>query len=163
MCSSDLRAPRARVEEIVHARLVLDLGAPVFEQLVLARLLARGDVLPEHVERLREQRDALLDGLIEHLPSWRFVRPGGGLAVWCRLPAARATALAIEAERRQVAVTPGPVFAVAGGLDRFVRLPWARPADDLRAAVPRLAEAWEVVAEGGPTPSGTGRDRVLVA
>ena len=116
-----IRAPRARVEEIVHARLVLDLGAPVFEQLVLARLLARGDVLPEHVERLREQRDALLDGLIEHLPSWRFVRPGGGLAVWCRLPAARATALAIEAERRQVAVTPGPVFAVAGGLDQIGR------------------------------------------
>lgn len=162
-----IRAPRRQVESLVQARLVLDLGAPVFEQLVLARLLDRGPALPEHIDRLREQRDALLDAVTEHLPDWTFVRPAGGLALWCRLPQARATALAIEAELRDIAVTPGPVFAVAGGLDRFVRLPWARSADDLRAAVPRLAEAWAVVAAGETPGPGRraqpGRDRVLVA
>lgn len=158
-----IRAPRARVEEIVHARLVLDLGAPVLEQLVLARLLARGPVPAEHLDRLRAQRDGLVEAVAEHLPSWSFVRPAGGLSLWCRLPLARASALAVEAERRDVVITPGPVFAVAGGLDRFVRLPFARPVDDLRLAVPRLAEAWSVVADGAPSPVRRGRDRVLVA
>lgn len=159
-----IRAPRARVDDVVAARLALDLGAPVFEQLVLARLLDRGPVLPEHLERLREQRDVLLTGLATHLPDWTFHVPSGGLAVWCRLPAARATALAAQAGRLDVAVTAGPVFAVAGGFDRFVRIPWARPAADLRAALPRLAEAWRLVGEGAAPPAARrGRERVLVA
>ncbi|WP_370247102.1 PLP-dependent aminotransferase family protein [Nocardioides sp.] len=158
-----IRAPRELVDDVVAARLVLDLGAPVLEQLVLARLLARGPVLPEHLARLRAQRGVLLDGLAEQLPDWTFHRPGGGLAVWCRLPRARATALAREAERRDVALTAGPVFAVAGGLDRFVRIPWARPVDDLRAALPRLAEAWAAAGADGDRPVPRGRDRVLVA
>ena len=50
-----------------------------------------------------------------------------------------AIALAAEAERRGVVVSPGPVFAVDGGLDSFVRVPFTRPADELRDAVDRLA------------------------
>ena len=42
-----------------------------------------------------EQREALLGALTEHLPSWRWVRPGGGLAVWCELPSGSAVALAL--------------------------------------------------------------------
>ena len=63
----------------------------------------------------------------EHLPSWRFRVPDGGLALWCELPEALGTASTAEAERRGVIVAPGPVFAVEGGLDRFVRIPWTPP------------------------------------
>ncbi|MEQ4497631.1 PLP-dependent aminotransferase family protein [Nocardioides kribbensis] len=157
-----IRAPHHRVEALTQARLVLDLGSPVMEQLVLTRLLAGGPVLPEHVTRLRTQRDALAASVRSRLPGWRFRLPGGGLALWCELPAARASALADEAERRGVLVAPGPVFAADGGLDRFVRLPWSRPAAELDDAVARLAEAWDVVARGrGRSP--TARDRVTVA
>jgi hypothetical protein len=54
------------------------------------------------------------------------------------------------------------VFAVDGGLDRFVRIPYARPEPELRDAVDRLAEAWTVVLSGRPgrTPR---RTRVMVA
>lgn len=160
-----IRAPHDLVDVLTDARLSMDLGAPVLEQLVLTRLLGRGPVPQEHVTRLREQRDALLDALTTHLPDAAFIRPGGGLAVWCRLPAARGLALAAEAERRGVALAPGPVFAVDGGLDRFVRIPWTRPATELVTAVERLAEAWEIVREApGPVPRRRGgRDRVLVA
>ncbi|MBZ5733094.1 PLP-dependent aminotransferase family protein [Nocardioides sp. TRM66260-LWL] len=163
-----IRAPHDLLPALTDARLSLDLGAPVLEQLVLTRLLERGQVFPDHVARLREQRDALLGALAERLPEARFVPPGGGLAVWCRLPAARATALAAEAERRGVAIAPGPLFAVDGGLDRFVRIPWSRPADELVLAVDRLAAAWEVVGRSsGPEPRRRGRaagsGRVLVA
>lgn len=159
-----IRAPHDLVERLTRARLGLDLGAPVMEQLVLTRLLTGdgGGVVERQRERLREQRDALLAAISSDLPEWRFHRPGGGLAVWCQLPLARGTALAAEAERRGVVVAPGPAFAAEGGLDRFVRVPWTRPVAELEEAVRRLAAAWAVVREsGGP---GSGRhSRVMVA
>ena len=141
-----IRAPHERMDELTRARIGLDLGAPVMEQLVLARLLAdAGAVVDENRRRLREQRDRLAAALTEHLPEWRYRLPGGGLAMWCELPAALGTAVTAEAERLGVIVAPGPAFAVEGGLDRFVRIPWTRPGDDLEEAVRRLAAAWDVV------------------
>jgi aspartate/methionine/tyrosine aminotransferase len=61
-----------------------------------------------------------------------------------------------------VIVAPGPVFAAEGGLDTFVRVPWTRPAEELRWAVARLAEAWDAV-RSDPAPRGGRRGRVLVA
>ena len=143
-----IRAPRERMDDLTRARMGLDLGAPVLEQLVLARLLAEPTaVLEAHRARLRDARDRLLAALSEQLPQWRFVRPGGGLAVWCELPDALGTALVEEAERLGVIVSPGPAFAAEGGLDRFVRIPWTRPVDELTDAVTRLAAAWDIVAD----------------
>jgi DNA-binding transcriptional MocR family regulator len=162
-----VRCPAGVTERLVAARVSLDLGSPVFEQLVAARLLARREELWEgHRRQLREQRDALVAAMAERLPDWRFRVPAGGLSLWCELPAgprdAGATALVAEAERLGVAVSPGPVFAVDGGLDRFVRIPYARPEPELRDGVDRLAEAWDVVRSGRPgrTPR---RTRVMVA
>jgi DNA-binding transcriptional MocR family regulator len=151
------------MERLTTARVAMDLGAPVMEQLVLTRLLADGvPVLVEHRARLREQRDRLAAAIQELLPSWRFRLPTGGLALWCELPLPRATAVAAEAERRGLIVTPGPVFAAEGGLDRFVRIPWTRPGDELEEAVRRLAAAWDAVrATAGPGVRGPGR--VMVA
>ncbi|MBB3040696.1 PLP-dependent aminotransferase family protein [Nocardioides soli] len=157
-----IRAPHERMERLTRARISLDLGAPVLEQLVLTRLLADADeVLAVNRARLREQRDALAGAVRDRLPAWSFHLPIGGLALWCRLPAALGTALAAEAERRGVIIAPGPVFAAEGGLDTFVRIPWTRPVDELVEAVHRLAEAWAVVRErpAGATPTG----RVMVA
>ena len=59
-------------------------------------------------------------------------------------------------------VAPGPVFAAEGGLDRFVRIPWTRPADELEEAVDRLATAWAAVRERrGDATRASGR--VMVA
>ena len=132
---------------------------------MLARLLAAGPVLPDQLTRLREQREALLGALAEHLPAWRWVRPGGGLAVWCALPSGSAVGLADAAERVGVGVTPGPLFAAEGGLDRFVRIPWTRPADELVGAVERLAAVWSDLpaAPIRTRPGRPGSGRVLVA
>lgn len=161
-----IRTPDAdpgAMARLVEARLHLDLGAPVLEQLVLTRLLQDpAAVLEPHRARLREQRDALVAAVGRTLPQWRFRVPDGGLALWCELPGARASALAREAERHGVLLAPGPVFAVEGGLDRFVRLPWGRPVAELEDAVRRLALAWDVV--GGTRPARhPGAGRVMVA
>lgn len=156
-----LRAPLALMDALTEARLTLDLGGPVLEQLVLTRLLRNPEeVLSAQRTRLREQRDALAAAVRDRLPEWRFRTPAGGLALWCELPDPVAPALAAEADARGVALAPGPMFSPDGGYDRFIRIPWTLPAEALVTAVDRLAEAWPA-ARG--TGTRTGPDRVMVA
>jgi DNA-binding transcriptional MocR family regulator len=155
-----IRAPENRVTDLTRGRLGIDLGAPVLEQLVLARVLQRPEaIVSAQLARLREQRDRLVEAMATHLPEWRFVVPRGGLCLWCELPAPVASTLAVEAERRGVVVAPGPVFAVNGGLERFVRVPWTRPVEELETAASVLAEAWAVARSSVSTPR---EDRVRV-
>ncbi|HWJ11875.1 MAG TPA: PLP-dependent aminotransferase family protein, partial [Nocardioides sp.] len=65
-----IRAPHALVDQLTRARVGLDLGAPVLEQLVLTRLLTSSleDIVRIQRSRLREQRDALAAALAERLP-----------------------------------------------------------------------------------------------
>ncbi|CUR56527.1 Transcriptional regulator, GntR family with aminotransferase domain protein [metagenome] len=154
-----IRSSDEQMVRLTRARIGFDLGAPVFEQLVLTRLLDDPEpILAEQRQRLRAQRDRLAAAVTEHLPEWRFRLPSGGLALWCELPQAGATAVVAEAERRGVILAPGPVFAAEGGLDRFVRIPWTLPGDQLEEAVVRLAGAWAAV-DRGDQP----RPRIMVA
>jgi DNA-binding transcriptional MocR family regulator len=161
-----IRSPLPLVDRLTQARVGLDLGAPVLEQLVLTRLLTEGidDLLAAHRARLREQREALVRALAATLPDWRFRLPAGGMVLWCELPAAGAMALATEAERHGLLLAAGPAFAPEGGLDRFVRLPYTVPVPQLEEAVRRVAAAWAVVRGGGSAPpSSSGPSGVLVA
>lgn len=162
-----IRCPADLTDQLVSARISMDLGSPVLEQLVAARLLAdRARHWEALRERLRRQRDALAAALAERLPSWRFRVPRGGLSLWCELPdhdRAGAIDLVSEAERRDVAVSPGPAFSLDGGLDTFVRVPYTRPEDELRLAVDRLADAWAAVTSVSAAPRARRRTRVMVA
>lgn len=141
-----IRAPQRQTERLTAARVALDLGTPVLEQLTLIRLLAAsGQLVENHRDRLLAQRDTLASALADRLPDWTFRLPRGGLAIWCELPEPAGTALADEAERLGVIVAPGPVFAVDDGLDRFVRIPFTISSDQLVIAVDRIAQAWNVV------------------
>jgi DNA-binding transcriptional MocR family regulator len=152
-----IRAPRERIDAITSSRLGLDLGAPILEQLVLARILEDPDtIVAPHKDRLRAQRDALVNALRTHLPAWRFRVPAGGLCLWVELPLPLSSALAAAAEQRGVWLAPGPVFAVHGGLERFIRIPWTRPVDELEAAVRILAATWEET-QNAARASGSGR------
>uniref|UniRef100_UPI003B3BD68D MocR-like transcription factor YczR n=1 Tax=Pseudactinotalea sp. TaxID=1926260 RepID=UPI003B3BD68D len=123
-----IRAPRPLMDRLVRTRIGLDLGTPVLDQLALARLLTDGaEVRAAHRERLREQREALLSALAEHLPEWHVPRAPGGLSAWCQLPTPVASALCASAEEHGVVIAPGSVFAVDGRMESFVRIPWIRP------------------------------------
>lgn len=143
-----LRAPASRMEEIARARLSLDLGSPVLEQLAATRLMDDGDLLAQRLDQLRASRDAALGALARELPDWSVTRPSGGLHLWCMLPEARSSLLVAKAQDRGVMLAAGPEFAPEGGLDRFVRVPFTQPAEVLTSAIGRLAEAWrETLAE----------------
>ena len=75
--------------DIAAAKHASDLGTPALPQLVLARLIAAGD-LEHHIRlvrsRQRRRRDALLAGLREHLPRARIQGIPAGLHLLVTLP-----------------------------------------------------------------------------
>jgi DNA-binding transcriptional MocR family regulator len=145
-----MRVPRQRVARVAATRLSLDLGAPVLEQLAVVALLSRADeILPLRRQGFRDSREALTQQLHERLPSWSVPRPAGGLTLWCELPRPVSTHLARAAAGQGVMLAPGPTFAPAGGMDRFLRLPFVLSPEDLSEAVRRLSRAWAEVEQPG--------------
>ena len=138
-----IRAPRELVRPLVEQRAVLDVASPVFEQLVLADVLADPEpLLAEQRLRLLSQRDRLVADLAERLPDLRVPTPAGGLVLWSELPTESSTRLAMAAERHGLLLTPGPRFFVGGGGERHLRLPYTQRPEVADRAVDRLVAAW---------------------
>ncbi len=151
-----LRAPERDVSRLQQARLSLDLGVPVLEQLVLVQLLARREEIAAHRRNeLRSSRDALADALGRRLPQWRFTLPAGGLSIWCELPSPRSSAVCDAAAALGVRLAPGSSFGVEGGLESFLRIPYALAPEALVDAVERIGQAWDLAAEH-PSPRRAG-------
>ena len=136
-----IRAPRDLIERLVAARVQLDLGTSLFDQLVVCELLDDTAIAALRRTQLRERRDALAHAIRTHLPTWRFRLPHGGLSLWLQLPHGSATRLAADVEPAGVHLAPGPVFSVEGGMDHWLRIPYAKPEDQLLQAIERIAAA----------------------
>jgi DNA-binding transcriptional MocR family regulator len=149
-----VRASAELVSRLVAARRGLDLGSPVFEQLLFAELLAGPpEPLAERRALLARHRDALADAVRAQCPDWSFRLPPGGLSLWCRLPAPVSSRIAAVAQNFGVRVVPGSFFAPHGGMERWLRLPFTETPDTLAEAVRRLAHAAVSVAESrAPMP-----------
>jgi DNA-binding transcriptional MocR family regulator len=151
-----VRAPAELVERIVSIRSAVDLGAPVFEQLVLTELLTDPEpVLRQRRAMLAHRRDVLLDALAAHCPQWTIRRPGGGQSAWCELDEPVATRLAVAAESYGLRFVPGSRFGADGGWERFVRVPFTLPPADLLDAAARLGRLARAVggrASGSSVP-----------
>ena len=131
-----IRASEDLLGRLVSARYAVDLGSPVFEQIVLAELLDDDAALGRRREELRGYRDALAGAVHRHLPDWTFTLPKGGLSLWCRMPEPVSSRLAVAAASHGVQVAPGSRFGVHGGLERWIRLPFSLPPDTDRRGGP---------------------------
>lgn len=147
-----VRADATTISGLAGIRPGLDLGTPILEQLATAALLTDAeDGLAERRALLVRRRGRLRDALAAHLPQWR-AEPGlGGNSLWIELPAPVSSALTASAERHGVRVVPGPRFGVDGAFERFLRLPYTRPAAELEDAVQRLARAYADLRPAPPT------------
>jgi len=135
-----IRTTPTLVSRLAQARTVSDMAGPVFEQLVVARLLAAPEeALSIQRNRLAASCAALLAALAEHLPEWRPTRPAGGASLWVQLPGPYATELARLSPAAGVQIVPGPRFGPDGTMDTFLRLPFTLPPEALVTAVRRLA------------------------
>ena len=135
-----IRAPHDLIDRLIKARLQFDLGTALFDQLVVTELLDDSDVIAMRRVQLRQRRDALAHAIGERLPQWRFRLPEGGMTLWLQLPDGSATQLAANLETVGVHVPPGPMFSVEGGNDRWLRIPYVRPEEELIEAVGRIAD-----------------------
>ncbi len=141
-----IRAERGTLATIAAVRPSIDMGTPIVEQLAAARLLDNPDeVLPQRREILETRRALLVSLLSQHIPDFQPGPGRGGMALWVQLPSPMSSALSAAASRLGLDLPPGPRFGVDGSLERFVRIPYTLPEDQLVEAVDLLARAWRAV------------------
>ncbi|SDY84844.1 MocR-like transcription factor YczR [Herbiconiux ginsengi] len=137
-----IRAEPAIIRKLAGARFAGDLGTPVLEQLVVARLLRDFEpVLALRSAQLREGRDTVIRMLGERFPDWRVPRVDGGLATWVNLGAPISSQLALAARSRGVLITAGPRFGLDGAFERFIRIPIGYQLGELERGLDALAES----------------------
>ena len=131
--------------DLVEAKHASDLGSPALPQLVLARLIASGE-LEQHIrgvrKRQRSRRDALLRALGEHLPAARVQGIAAGTSPAHHVPrAGRAGHRPGRGDPASRGARPPAVLApsAAGGTrDRSGYA--AHPPDQLHEAARRIAK-----------------------
>ncbi|MCX4746015.1 PLP-dependent aminotransferase family protein [Kitasatospora sp. NBC_01287] len=143
-----IRASPALVRRLAADRIHIDVGTPVLDQLICAALIGeRFTELREHrLARLRESVAALLPALREHLPSWRFAEPAGGMTLWLDTAGLSGAALARAGEQLGLRIAMGSRFGTDGAFEAFVRLPLTVPAAAATTTAERLAAAAAVAA-----------------
>ena len=156
--------PRRLHADLVTAKHASDLGCPALPQLILARLIATGE-LERHTrlarKRQRSRRDALLTALREHLPAARVQGVAAGLHLLITLPAAAGdiddAALASQLQTAGVLVHPLSMHRQRPGPPGLVLGYAAHPPGQLRDAALRIAQAVQATAPALPqTTDGPG-------
>jgi len=138
-----LRAARSIIDPLTRLKGLSDLGSSVPSQLVAASLMDRLDEMKAvRLPEIRRRRDALVDELRTHLPSWRFGVPEGGLALWVDIGVDAAEFASIAAGYG-VGVLAGTASSADGSHRTHLRLGYGLAPERLVEGVRRLAAAWE--------------------
>ncbi|MBU4466435.1 MAG: PLP-dependent aminotransferase family protein [Actinobacteria bacterium] len=147
-----IRADADIVRRLLAARSAHDLGTPDFEQAVGAALLPRmADILPQRSHVLRQGRDATVTALRSLLPEWGVPDVDGGVSLWVELNAPLSTNLVLDARAHGLHLSAGPRFAVDGGHEGRLRIPFTTTPSDLERAVEILAAGWHRVRSDAPS------------
>lgn len=138
-----VRGSEGVIGRLARLKALADLGTPLLDQAVAARLLADADTIrARRVEGLAQRRDTLAAALAEHLPEWRFAPPRAGLCLWVQIPGMDGAEFAALALRHGVAVVPGVVSAPGGGGEDRLRIAFGQRPPTIEQGVRRLAAAW---------------------
>ena len=150
-----LRTDAALADRLGLAYARRQLSVSLLDQLAATLLVRDLDaVLAGRREELRAQRDVLLSALSERLPDWQVHPPAGGLSLWCSLPAGLSSAaLAAAAAPHGLLLAEGRAFGTGHAFDDHLRLPFTRPAPELRAAVDVLASLADSLRAGNGRPA----------
>ncbi|MCX7522989.1 PLP-dependent aminotransferase family protein [Microbacterium sp. STN6] len=138
-----IRAERPVIRQLAIVRAGIDLGTPILEQLLTARLLPRLDeILAERRDALAAGRAAVCNQLAARFPDWHVPRIEGGLAAWVNIGAPVSSQLVLAARAHGLLITAGPRFGIDGAFERYLRVPIMRTPGEVERAVDALALAW---------------------
>lgn len=137
-----IRATPDLIGRLEAARRVGDLGTGAWEQATATLALDRYDeILADRSVELTSKHRVLTEQLKTRLPGWAASPAVGGVCTWVDIGEHRSSALSREAARRGLRLTPGPRFGSPGVFERFVRLPFTVPEEELLTALEILADA----------------------
>ncbi|MBS1672565.1 MAG: PLP-dependent aminotransferase family protein [Actinobacteria bacterium] len=146
-----IRAGDDLIRRLRAARPAQDLGTPDLEQAIATRVVGLLDeILPQRAALLRAGRDTLTAALARELPEWTVPSVDGGVALWVGLGEPLSAALVIDAAAHGLHLSSGPRFAVEGGQERHLRIPFTAEPRVLEQAVKILAASWGRVTTGSP-------------
>ncbi len=144
-----VRAAPDIVRRLASGRPVHDLGTPELEQVIATRLVPRLDeIARQRGDLLRAGRDTLRAELTRSFPEWDVPDARGGVSLWVGIGEPLSTPLVMSARSRGLALSAGSRFAVEGGHDRRLRVPFTAPPATLERAVAILRTAWDDVRGG---------------
>jgi DNA-binding transcriptional MocR family regulator len=142
-----IRATRTMIRRLAAVRAGIDLGTPIFEQVLTARLLPRLDeILRDRRGMLERGRDAVETQLASRFPDWQVPHVDGGLAAWVNIGAPVSSQLALAARNHGLLITAGPRFGFDGAFERYLRVPITSSPAQVERAVDALALAWPTLA-----------------
>lgn len=141
-----VRAERDLIQRMARVRFASDLGTPIIDQLVVAELVPGYEqILAGRRAYLRQGRDHLAKRIRQQLPEWRMPHVEGGMVAWVGLGAPLSSQLALAARNEGLVIGAGPRFGLGGVFERFLRIPFGMPPDQIDRGVDALAAAWHDV------------------
>ncbi|MCI0157317.1 PLP-dependent aminotransferase family protein [Leifsonia shinshuensis] len=147
-----IRAERPLIQRLLSAKPSTDLGTPMLEQLVVARMLPQSrEIVEERRLQLRAGRETVRRLAAEIFPDWRIPSLHGGLAAWVGIGAPVSSALALAARNHGLLIAAGPRFGLDGAFERFLRVPITYTEEETVRAFAALRGAW-AVASSEPVP-----------
>jgi DNA-binding transcriptional MocR family regulator len=142
-----MRGPAPLIGRMTELKAMNDLGSPLFDQAVAARIVPHLDEMRVDHRVMLNRNLELVSGLLADLvPSWQWRRPKGGPSLWIELPSGSASAFTQVALRFGVEVIPGDQMSPTGDDQRKLRLPYTAEPPVLEETMRRLAQAWEAYA-----------------
>ncbi len=138
-------APLPIVAKMTVGKQASDVHTPVLNQMLVEQWMATTD-FEAHIEKIRgiyrRKLNLMCDLIDEKLGGFvEYVRPEGGMFVWCKLPA-RVDMMDFcnKAVQNKVAVVPGSAFTVEEGeTSDCIRLNFTTPSDE------RIREGMEIL------------------
>lgn len=138
-------APSPIVAKMTVGKQASDVHTPVLNQMLVNEWMATTD-FEAHIEKIRgiyrRKLNLMCDLIDEKLGGFvEYVRPEGGMFVWCKLPeAVDMMDFCNKAVQNKVAVVPGSAFTVeAGETTNCIRLNFTTPSDE------RIVEGMEIL------------------
>ena len=128
-------APSPIIAKMTVGKQAADVHTPVFSQMLVDKWMEQNDV-NAHIEKIREiyrrKLNLMCDLIDNELGDFvKYVRPEGGLFVWCELPKnVDMLEFVKECIANKVAVVPGTAFMINDEQTNCFRMNFSTPSDE---------------------------------